>query len=145
MGPCISYEEFIESFKNAPRPAISLLIENEKREILLTKRKQEPFANHWHLPGSFIDKGESLYECIIRIGKDELNVTLDPEKAKLLIVSEDIDKDPRGHVVETIYKFVVTNDFLPEAVGYTKDVAFFSSLPNDIGFNHPELLKSLGY
>lgn len=141
----ISYEEFIKSFENAPRPAISLLIENEKGEVLLTKREQKPFANHWHLPGSFIDKGESIHECIIRIGSDELNVELDPTKAKLLTVSEDIDKDPRGHVVEPIYKFVVNNDFLPEAVGYTKEVAFFTTLPENIGFNHADVLKSLGY
>lgn len=145
MRQRISYEEFIKSFESAPRPAISLLIENKKGEILLTKRKQEPFANHWHLPGSFIDKGESIHTCIRRIAKDELNVDLDPTKAKLLTVSENIDKDPRGHVIELIYKFVVDNDFLPKAVGYTKEVAFFSSLPGNIGFNHPELLKSLGY
>lgn len=51
---------FLKTFKLAPRAAVSLLIKNNQGQILLTKRLKPPFANYWHLPGSFIIKNETI-------------------------------------------------------------------------------------
>lgn len=138
----LPYKTFKESFKHVPRVAISLFIVNQNKDVLLTKRAKEPTANSWHLPGSFILKGESLDSCIKRIFKDELGAERLGKDAFCIFVSEDIDKDPRGHVIDLIYKVKPRGEvFRP--VNYTKEIKYFKKLPDNIGFNHREVLKNL--
>src|SRR5579862_7988377 len=96
-------DEFLESFKNVPRFAISLLIINSSNDFLLTRRNIQPEMGKWHLPGGFLLKNETFTDCITRILDKEIGIRLSVAPT-LLFVSEDLDKDPRGHVVESIYK-----------------------------------------
>lgn len=137
MPKKLPHKLFIETFKYAPRAAINLLIENPKGEILLVKRRTEPFAGFWHLPGSFIMKGEALVECIKRVGKDELGIEIDPKKAKFLGIFDDLYSDPRGHVIDIVYGIETAHE--------PADANFFEKLPDDIGFNHRKTLNKLGY
>ena len=57
-----------------PRPTNGLIIENEKGEILLVKRKNDPKKDYWDVPGGFVDIGETLEESMIREIKEELGV-----------------------------------------------------------------------
>ena len=104
-----------------------------------------PFADYWHLPGSFIIKNETMDQCIRRILKDELGLGLKDIKPELLGVFEDIDKDPRGHVIEIIYGIELNDKLKPKPVGLTKEAKFFKKLPPHIGFNNKETLVKLGY
>jgi 8-oxo-dGTP diphosphatase len=40
--------------------------EDGKFEILLIKRKNEPYKDCWALPGGFMEMGETLEKCAIR-------------------------------------------------------------------------------
>lgn len=98
------------------------------------------------MPGSFILKGESLQRCIQRIAQKELNLKVNPKSAKLIGVFDDLHKDPRGHVVDIIYKLKI--NAIPrqtEETEETKEVKFFNKLPSLIGFNHGDTLRGLGY
>ncbi|MDO8583377.1 MAG: NUDIX domain-containing protein [bacterium] len=139
----LSYEEFIESFKNVPRAAISIAIFNEK-EILLTKRREDPFKDFWHLPGSYIIKNESIQECVKRVLREELGFEGD-FSSKLLFLSEDLDKDPRGHTLDLIYEVKIGADAAINPVGRTKELGYFGKIPANVGFNHPDVLKRLGF
>lgn len=71
-------------------PCNGVIIENEKGEILLVKRKFDPQKGKWDYPGGFIDGGESLEHSVKREVKEELNVEV--EMLKLVGVYEDIYK-----------------------------------------------------
>ena len=141
----LSEDEFLKTFEKAPRIAFSLLIENQNKEILLTKRLISPEKNMWHYPGSFLLKDETIEGCLKRVAKNELGYNL-KEKTYLIGVFENLNKDPRGHVIDVIYKLKTTNKkqlFLPTEE--TKEIRFFKILPKQMGFNHRNSLKYLGY
>jgi len=134
---------FLKTFEYAPRLAISLVVVNKKNEVLLARRAIPPKIGTWHLPGAFVLKGELLAQCVKRISKKELGLSVDPKKAKLMGVFDNLHNDPRGHVVEVIYKF--TAKTLPTVTKETKEVKFFRKIPASIGFNQGDTLRSLGY
>ena len=59
-----------------PVPCVVLIIENDKDEILLVKRRHPPKAGTWDIPGGFMEPGETAEECAIREIKEELGVDL---------------------------------------------------------------------
>ena len=50
---------------------------NEKGSILLLKRRKEPYAGFWGLPGGSIEFGEKLEEAIVREIKEETNIDVE--------------------------------------------------------------------
>jgi ADP-ribose pyrophosphatase YjhB (NUDIX family) len=56
-----------------PRPTASALILNDKNEILLTKRGQEPYLGFWDIPGGFLEYGEHPEKALNREMNEELN------------------------------------------------------------------------
>lgn len=65
------YEHFIN-----PYPTTSVIIINEKDELMLVKRKYAPKKGYWDLPGGFVDTGETGEEGAKREIKEELGITL---------------------------------------------------------------------
>jgi NAD+ diphosphatase len=57
-----------------PAPTNAVIIENNKDEILLVKRKFEPKKGYLDLPGGFIETGESIEESSEREIGEELGV-----------------------------------------------------------------------
>lgn len=139
----LPYKTFLKTFEHVPRVAISLVIINKSKQILLTKRAKSPFKNYWHLPGSFILKGETQQECMIRIAKQELGVSISGSQ-KLITISDNIHDDPRGHVVDIIYR-VEVNDVIKDSFADSRDIQFFDTLPAKIGFNHRYVIKHLTF
>lgn len=145
MPKKLSYKTFIKTFKYAPRIAICLLIEDDQNGILLSKRAIPPLKDFWHLPGAFLLKGESLNECLIKVAKEELGLAFNIKNAKLLGVFEDMDKDPRGHIIDIIYGDRFRGRTVPKQGRDSKEVKFFKKLPAKVDFNHRETLNKLGY
>lgn len=102
MPEKLSYEEFLESLRLSPRLVVELVIENDKGEILLLKRDKEPYKDHWHLPGGFLLKGETINDCFQRISVDELGSELNAATGKFEGLFENIDGDPRGHILHYV-------------------------------------------
>lgn len=98
----LPYDQFVESFKLAPRIAIDLWIKNEMGGVFYAKRDIEPYAGMWHLPGSFLLKGETVSDCIKRIAKEEINLDIIGDNFKLIQLDEDL-QEPRGHVIHLVY------------------------------------------
>jgi 8-oxo-dGTP diphosphatase len=63
-----------------PIPCNAAIIENDKAEILLVKRKVDPMKGYWDWPGGFIEPGESFEESVKREIMEELNVEIKIEK-----------------------------------------------------------------
>lgn len=145
MSKKLPQKLFLKTFEHVPRVGINLLLTDKKGRFLLTKRAKPPFKDFWHFPGSFILKGENLTKCLERIAQDELGLKLQTSRAKLLGVFENIDKDPRGHVIDIVYTYEIKEEISLRPVRDTKEMRFFSRLPSKVGFNHREVLRLLGF
>ena len=57
-----------------PIPTNAVIMENDKGDIMMVKRKFEPKKGYWDWPGGFINPGESLEDSVKREIKEELGV-----------------------------------------------------------------------
>ena len=89
-----------------PHPAVTtdiviFTVKSEKLEVLLIRRKLEPFKGQWALPGGFLDMNESLSRCARRELEEETgikNVYLEQ-----LYTFGEVDRDPRERVISVVY------------------------------------------
>ena len=82
-----------------------VILEND--EILLIKRKGEPFKGKWALPGGFVEYNEKVEDAVIREIKEETG--LNAEIKELLGVYSDPKRDPRGHTVSIVFLLDIIN------------------------------------
>ena len=83
-----------------PTPTVDIIIQKDSR-ILLVKRKNEPFKDYFALPGGFVNEGERVEEAAEREAKEE--TSLDIELIDILGVYSDPNRDPRGHIMSTVF------------------------------------------
>ena len=60
-----------------PRPALTadvLVFSHDRREVILIRRKNEPYKDCWALPGGFMDMNETIEQCAVRELKEETNI-----------------------------------------------------------------------
>ncbi|MHB8586240.1 MAG: NUDIX domain-containing protein [Thermoplasmatota archaeon] len=84
----------------SPRLAAdAVLIKGE--EVLLVRRKYDPYAGSWAIPGGFVEVGETTEAAAVRelLEETQLRGTI----VTLLGVYSDPARDPRGHVVGIAY------------------------------------------
>lgn len=141
----LSQEEFLESFKNVPRVALNLIVTDSENRVLLARRNISPCFGEWHFPGSFLLKNEMIDDAKKRIAKDEFGLDLDNKDVSLLGVFEDLEGDPRGHVIDIAYGMKIDDVNKIKTTKETMEVKFFEKLPGKIGFNHRETLNKLGW
>ncbi len=139
----LSYEDFLESLRLAPRLSVELVIEDGEGHLLLTKRTRSPFENHWHLPGGFLLKGERLAECCVRIVKEELGADLDNLEGEFVGFFETPEGDPRGHLLHYVVKYKVGD--IARKINTGPEVKFFDCLPEKIIPYQQRILDELGY
>lgn len=136
MPEKLSYEEFLESLRLSPRLAVELVVKNEEEKILLLKRDREPYKDFWHLPGGFLLKGELISDCFRRLSRDELGSELNASDGKFEGLFENIDGDPRGHILHYVISIKTGN------VGSGE---YFSRLPDETIPYQRDFLNKLGY
>lgn len=132
----------VDSFNLTVDIAILSLVNNELG-VLLVKRKEEPDAGKWALPGGFIHKGENPDETALRVLKEKLG--LESIYLNHLDWFGDVDRDPRGQIPSFSYIGVV--DYHHVSASAKKDVLEIqwtpiSELPSEIAFDHKEIIYS---
>ena len=99
-------------YKN-PIPTVDAIIQRES-EILLIRRKKEPFKEMLALPGGFVNQNERVEDAIIREVREE--TTLEIRLLDILGVYSDPKRDPRKHIMTTVFIGVVKEDNNSRAV-----------------------------
>lgn len=61
----------------APAVCNSIILFNEKDELMLCKRALDPFKGYLDLPGGFVEFGEDLEESVVRETREEMGVEID--------------------------------------------------------------------
>ena len=88
-----------------PRPALTvdvvLLSAEVPPQVLLIRRKTNPFAGYWALPGGFVNEGERLVDAAKRELQEETGVQLN--QLEPLYTAGDPGRDPRGWTVSVVF------------------------------------------
>lgn len=93
--------------------------------VLLVRRKHDPFAGSWALPGGFVDENEALEAAALRELEEETGVK-DVELEQLGAFGQP-GRDPRGHTVSVAYlAFVVAEAHPVAAADDAADAAWHS-------------------
>lgn len=86
-------------YKN-PTPTVDAIVQKNS-QILLIERKKEPFKGYLVLPGGFVNEGERVEDAAKREVKEE--TSLDIVLLEILGVYSEPGRDPRGHVMSTVF------------------------------------------
>jgi len=127
-----------------PRPAVTtdivVLADREAGlSVLLIRRKGEPFAGQWALPGGFLDQGETLPACAARELKEETGLVA--PHLTLVGAYGDPGRDPRGWTVSVAWLARVSADVSPVAGDDAAEVGWFAidALP-ELAFDHGRIV-----
>lgn len=131
---------------NFPRPAVTtdtLVFKEGDQciEVLLIKRRKDPYKGYWALPGGFLEIEETPEEGAMRELKEETGL-------KINILKEvgtfgEIDRDPRGRTITiAFYTFIERAEDDPQADSDAAEIKWVSikSLP-ELAFDHREILQ----
>ncbi|MGB6674482.1 MAG: NUDIX hydrolase, partial [Candidatus Nitrosopolaris sp.] len=95
----------MKNYRN-PVPTVDIILQ-QGSNILLIKRKNDPFKDLLSLPGGFVNEGELVEEAAKRETWEETSLTIEP--IEILGVYSDPNRDPRGHVLTVVWVAIVVN------------------------------------
>jgi 8-oxo-dGTP diphosphatase len=95
----------------APVVGVGAVIWNDRGEIVLIRRGQEPRLGEWSIPGGRLEWGESVREAIIREVREETGLEI--EIAGLIDVVDSVTRNEAGEIV----RHYVLIDFLVRPIG----------------------------
>jgi 8-oxo-dGTP diphosphatase len=101
------------AYPDRPFVGVGAVIVDRDARVLLVKRRFEPLAGEWSLPGGAVDVGETLESCVIREMHEETG--LDVEVGAVIEVFDRIMHDAEGRVQ---YHYVLI-DYVCRPVGGT--------------------------
>src|SRR3954469_6721508 len=128
-----------------PRPALTVDVAIVTREapprVLLIRRKKDPFAGSWAMPGGFVDENERLADAARRELVEETGVTV--ADLEQLYTAGDPGRDPRGWTVSVAYLARVDADEVKPVAGDDAAAADWFPLdaPPELAFDHAMLLQ----
>ncbi|GAB4300790.1 MAG: hypothetical protein Kow0068_23970 [Marinilabiliales bacterium] len=128
-----------------PRPmvtvdAVIFKLLNNNLQVLLIKRKKQPYKDMWALPGGFIDMDETLDEAAKRELKEETG--LSDISLKQFYTFGDPGRDPRGRTISIAYYSILNKDIKIKAGDDAKEVQWFNinNLP-PLAFDHHKIIE----
>ena len=122
-----------------PVPATAVVVFNERHELLLVKRGQEPGKGKWCLPGGFQEIGETPAQCAVREFREETGL----HGRICELIALEMGQNPfAGEVLVAGYLFQVLGGDL-HAGDDAADAAYFplSELPELAFQSHARLIE----
>ena len=127
-----------------PIPTVDAIIDNNS-QVLFIKRIKEPFEGKMVFPGGFIKIGETAEEAVIREVKEETSLDIDLDH--ILGVYSDPNRDPRGHIMSTVFIGKISPNsqnrepIAGDGAASIKWVNVESIEQEDFGFDHKNIMK----
>jgi 8-oxo-dGTP diphosphatase len=130
-----------------PRPALSVdcvlfARGDQHTDVLLIRRKNEPYAGRWALPGGFVNTDETLEQAARRELEEETGVKL--ARLTQLGTWDAVERDPRERVITVAFVALVNaGEHAPEAADDAAEVRWFAldALPA-LAFDHAEIIAA---
>jgi len=125
-------------YKN-PIPTVDIIIEKDDK-IVLIRRKNEPFKGKLAIPGGFVNEGELIEDRAIIEAKEE--TSLDIKLKEILGVYSIPDRDPRGHLMTTVFiaKTVGGKVNGGDDASYAAWFKIDKKILNDLSFDHKKII-----
>lgn len=123
-----------------PAPAVGVIVTRDS-EVLLVKRRYDPFRGKWVIPSGFVEHDEDLREAAVREVAEETGLEVELTG---LHAAESCFDDPRGTTILVLFMGRIRGGDL-EAGDDADEAAFFrlDRLP-EIAFEaHRRVLKAL--
>lgn len=130
-----------------PRPMVSVDVavftfSQDKANLLLIKRGNEPYKGRWALPGGFVDIDEELEDSAARELAEETG--LEGVPLQQLHTFGDVGRDPRGRQITIVFMGIAkggqdkikAGDDAAEARWFD-----IEKLPKDLAFDHDKITK----
>jgi 8-oxo-dGTP diphosphatase len=127
-----------------PRPAVTvdvvIVTREERPRVLLIRRKHDPFAGMWAIPGGFVNMDEGLEDAARRELREETGVQA--RRLEQLHAFGDPGRDPRGRTISVAYLAQVDHGRLkPRAADDAAEVAWHPlHRPPRLAFDHAAIL-----
>jgi len=90
-------------------------VKDKELRLLLIERKEDPFADHWALPGGHIKMNETLEQTALRELKEETGITGKDVHVEQLFTFGNPGRDPRGRYITVAYLALVDLSSFPKA------------------------------
>ena len=116
-----------------------IIIEFDNGDILLAKRKYEPYVGVWGLPGGKMDGEETIEETAIREVKEETG--LDIKLDEIVGVYSDPKRDPRGRYISTAFIAHPVGGILEAASDAARVMRVADYSKMDLAFDHKKILE----
>lgn len=85
-----------------------------KQYVLLIKRKNEPYAGMWALPGGYVECNETILDCVYREVFEETGIDLLTEacvSCENVNIYDHPDRDPRGRTISVSSHFILEPEY----------------------------------
>ena len=116
-------------------------IEEDELKVLLIKRANDPYKNHWALPGGFLNHDEPTKAAALRILNNKAGVK--DVYLEQLYTFDTLGRDPRGHIITVSYFALVNPDAMRlQKIEDLQTPTFFNikKLPR-LAFDHETIIE----
>jgi 8-oxo-dGTP diphosphatase len=122
-----------------PAVAVDIILESDGN-LLLVKRKKDPFKGILCFPGGFVNVGEKVEVAAKREAYEETNLQIEP--IEILGVYSDPQRDPRGHTISISFIGKITAG-IAEAGDDADSLKWVSPDDNELqlAFDHRRILQ----
>lgn len=128
-----------------PRPALTVDValfrfQDGSWQILLIRRRKDPFGGKFALPGGFVDEREPLDQAARRELAEETGLTMD--QCHQLRAYGEPGRDPRGHTVSVVYCAITSDSTEARGRDDASEAKWFDlhAVPN-LAFDHDQIVK----
>ena len=126
-------------YKN-PIPTVYVILQKGS-EVLLIKRKNEPFKDHLALPGGFVNQGEKVETAALREVSEETSLEIEP--VDILGVYSDPKRDPRRHILTVVFIGIILKG-VPNPKDDSSEIQWIQLddiQKKDLAFDHKQILS----
>jgi 8-oxo-dGTP diphosphatase len=123
--------------RKSPLLAVDIVIRRKDETVVLIKRLNPPFKDHFAIPGGFVEYGETVGQAAVREAEEETGLKVG--NLRLVGVYSDPARDPRGHVISVTFLAKELGGKLKASTD-AKEVRAFRKIPDKLAFDHSKIL-----